>query len=98
MSEVVPVRRVAAVQMQAVLGDVEANLELAEQAEEEQFPERRGDIAVDYAASSAKDVVSLQRKLFRLRADARNIRSPPETLTRTGGCPSSAGQYRPWQH
>src|SRR5205823_3233239 len=35
--------------------------------------ERRGDIAVDYGVSSAKDVVSLQQKLFRLRSDANTI-------------------------
>lgn len=36
-------------------------------------PEQRGDIEVDYETSSAKDVRALQRKLFRLRSDARTV-------------------------
>src|SRR4051794_6466701 len=47
-------------------------LELEAGGDDRSFTERRGDVVVDYAASSAKDVAALQRKLFRLRSDARS--------------------------
>jgi predicted amidohydrolase len=46
MSENTPVRRVAAVQMQAVLGDVDANLELAERAVETAARDGAGVVAL----------------------------------------------------
>jgi RNA polymerase-binding transcription factor DksA/very-short-patch-repair endonuclease len=54
-----------------IRGDLDL-IELQDDVETPDVGERRGDIEVDYELSSAKDVVSLQRKLFRLRTDARS--------------------------
>lgn len=48
-------------------------LELQEEASAEPVREKSGDIAIDYEASSARDVRTLQNKLYRLRSDARTI-------------------------
>jgi len=54
-----------------IRGDIDrAELEDEASAEGDER-ERGGDILVDYSSSSASDVRSLQRKLFRLRTDAR---------------------------
>ena len=47
--------------------------ELEQEGGDHGLAERQGDIVVDYETSSAKDVRSLQRKLFRLRSDARTV-------------------------
>src|SRR5206468_2263326 len=53
------------------------SVELAELEEpdetENPVGERSGDILIDYELSSASDIRSLQRKLYRLRSDARTV-------------------------
>lgn len=53
-------------------GDIDA-AELEEDVSGVALDEARGDIVVDYTTGSAPDVRSLQKKLYRLRSDARTV-------------------------
>lgn len=55
-----------------VAGDIDA-AELEPDDTTASIVEKRGDIAVDYTTGSATDVRALQRKLYRLRSDARTV-------------------------